>query len=243
MYGCRKRKRKISQEAALYPKGRIRRRRTRGRMMIRRRRARLPRKIGMPGMSRIVKFRFVQFTSLNPGTTNIVSQPFRCNDIFTPDATGGTNQSMGFDQWAQFYSRWMVIGSKIRVKCASHVSGTGPTVWGILKQETATPTATLASHIIEQGTSPWRIQQNVTNGNTTTLTNTWSLRKWYQLKDPRDNMDNTYAGAFAGTSPSRIPYYILWASSVQGNDVDTLQYIVQIDYIAIVFDPIEMAAS
>lgn len=40
---------------------------------------------------------------------------FRCNSIFDPDQSGVGHQPMGHDQYANFYQRYVVIGSKITI--------------------------------------------------------------------------------------------------------------------------------
>lgn len=65
------------------------------------------------------------FTKLTYRTDAVVREPnglfqtfvLRGNSIFDPEFGAGTGQPLGRDQWAQFYSNYQVMGSKISVKC------------------------------------------------------------------------------------------------------------------------------
>ena len=64
----------------------------------------------------LVKLRYCQRCAINPaaGVTN--SYLFRANSLFDPDLTGTGHQPLGFDEWAKFYRRYCVLGSKITVQ-------------------------------------------------------------------------------------------------------------------------------
>lgn len=61
---------------------------------------------------------------------------FRGNSIFDPDFSGGGHQPLGHDQWANFYRRYRVLGSKIIVRAAS--DSAAPAGIGVVPQNTNT---------------------------------------------------------------------------------------------------------
>jgi len=63
--------------------------------------------------SKLVKLRYVQTYSLDPGTGVYAQQTFRANAVYDPDSTGTGHQPANFDIFAQMYDRYTVLGSKI----------------------------------------------------------------------------------------------------------------------------------
>jgi len=70
---------------------------------------------------------------------NLGDNVYRGNSIFDPDLTGTGGQPMGTDQWANFYSFYTVLGSKIEVtsqqnggSCATQRHGVTPTTTSVV---------------------------------------------------------------------------------------------------------------
>jgi len=59
--------------------------------------------------------KYVTRINMGSGATNFTQYVFRAFSIFDPDQTGVGHQPMGHDQWAAFYRRYRVLGSKISV--------------------------------------------------------------------------------------------------------------------------------
>lgn len=53
------------------------------------------------------------------GLADLAKIVYRGNSIFDPDFTGVGHQPLGHDEWNQFYRRYRVIGSKMKVLFAS----------------------------------------------------------------------------------------------------------------------------
>lgn len=67
------------------------------------------------GLSKVVRLRYTTPLLINPAVGLAVFHFFRANGPFDPDLTGVGHQPRGYDQWAQFYQRATVLGSRIRV--------------------------------------------------------------------------------------------------------------------------------
>lgn len=94
------------------------------RRYVRRRKA-YTRRRRFPGIARaimpskkLVKFKYVDYYDFLPQPSlgaPVVSATWRCNDLNDPyDGVGG-HQPYMYDQWAAFYSRFVVLGAKITV--------------------------------------------------------------------------------------------------------------------------------
>lgn len=68
-----------------------------------------------------VKLRY--YDKLTLGGTFVNDQVYRGNSVFDPDFTGTGNQPTGFDQWAAFYNKYVVL--KTEVKCQFVGTNTG----------------------------------------------------------------------------------------------------------------------
>lgn len=62
-----------------------------------------------------VKLRYRENLAYNQLAGALGDNVYRGNSLFDPDLTGTGGQPMGFDQWANFYSSYTVLGSKIEV--------------------------------------------------------------------------------------------------------------------------------
>lgn len=66
----------------------------------------------------LTKLKFTARVDMGAAAGAVTSRIFSGNSIFDPTRAGGTNptQPNGYDQWAQFYTNWVVTGSKFKVK-------------------------------------------------------------------------------------------------------------------------------
>lgn len=71
----------------------------------------------MSGVPDAILIKLSYFQQINPAAgTGVLDWVFRGNSIYHPDLTGsGTTNVLYFAQWAAFYSRYRVYGSKITV--------------------------------------------------------------------------------------------------------------------------------
>jgi len=216
------------------------------------RRRKMNPRTALPGNSRIVKMKWVSGLSLDPTTSGFASQVYRCNDILDPDGLAGSHQPMGYNQWNNFYNTWTVVGAKIKLSGAIfQTTAASNGLYGILLQNDATPVATSPHTLVEQGKCPWRIIQTITNGNVPrTLTQRYSMRKWRGYATIRDNLTPENSGVFASSGvtaagPTFLTHFVVWASSMDqlGSDPPAFKFMVSIEYMVLLTDPVEMAAS
>lgn len=202
----------------------------------------VPGQIGFP-KNRIVKMRYNDRHLIDADNTGAASAyTYRCNSIFDPNFTGVGHQPLGHDQWQTFYTQYMVIGSKMSVIFRSSTNSTTNNLIGVYPATSSTaltdPTA-----IIEQGLGRYSNLQMITNGNTKTITMSWSAKKWFNTVDLRDNWDDY--GANFGANPVEEAFYHIWTALgiAGGVDPPATDVYVTIDYIVLLADPKTLAQS
>ena len=142
------------------PKGTKRKKETNGRRTKKRRRTQRPRRARNTFLKTFPKSMAVKLTYCDvitvPNTdTGTAAYRFRLNSIFDPDYTGGGHQPRGHDQWASIYSKYCVIGAKVKVEPIYSSSGTGAgntevTIKGYIDDDITGPNYS-AEDIIELG--------------------------------------------------------------------------------------------
>lgn len=196
---------------------------------------------------KLVKLRYVQEVSLDPGLSSFSVYEFRANSVFDPDFTGTGHQPMGFDEWSALYERYTVYGSKINVMYAPEsTTSVTPAYYGITTYGTSGQLASTYGNVeaILEGKLTGFTTTMGGNLNSTfmprTLTRKWSAKRFFGKKDPLDDPD---VGALISASPVNVAYFGLWAGAIGGNNPGVLNFRVLIDYIVMFHEPYLLVQS
>lgn len=189
----------------------------------------------------IVPFRYVETQPYDPVAGIVAHQQFRANGLRDPNFSIGGHQPYGFDQWMDMYQEFTVIGSKIKATF-------------IAKNQTAIQLAYCGISVIREGDSgnvvvlttetPLLLERQDRNysvlgqANTgkgmTTVTDNWSLKKYFGQQD-------FSSSEFSGTatqSPERQALYDVWiTSTVDATDLPETDVVITIDYSAVLTVP------
>lgn len=198
--------------------------------------------IGFPN-TRTVKLRYVHTGSLTISSGITTQYVFSANSCYDPDQSGGGHQPYGFDQWSLFYNHYIVVGSKATVSVIPASTNTAVSSGIIHLLATDDSTSSLDSTLlIEQGKSKYRLLGVSSNVKSTTLSQTFSAKKFFNVSDVKDNV--TRLGAPINNNPAEQAYFILKASSVTGTaQTIVYQYIMRIDYLVQFSEPKELPQS
>lgn len=222
-------------------------RRRRGRTIIRSRPGyRMKRQLPLMGFPKrqIVRMRYNDLIELNPGTTpsTYAKYQFKANGLYDPDPNIGGHQPYMRDTWASMYNHYVVLGAKITVNfCVDATSSNyqPASIVGIsLEDDQSFPT--LPSTLIESGMSKWRMaDQALTRGSgSCKLTHTYSTKRFFNVKDVKDNLDRLGAGV--NGDPTDMAFFNIWATSGDSDQLDDpqpFQCNVVIDYIVAFSEP------
>jgi len=191
--------------------------------------------------------RYVQNVELNPATGVVAQWGFRANSIYDPDLTGTGHQPLGRDTFTEVYGKYIVVGSKITAKfLPTDGSFVYPSLVGIKLGDTSVMATTDASLIMEQGNSRFKVinsRTGATGGNApTSVSLTFSGKKWFGWKDTADNLASFAAPA--STNPTTLAYFTVYYGDIVGSaDLTACNCVVTIEYIVKFLEPKEMAGS
>lgn len=179
--------------------------------------------------SAIVKLRFCLAVSINPASSGITgSHLFYVNNIYQPSVGQTTHQPLGMDQWAGFYSKYCVLGSRITVK-PINVSSTVPIMYGVLLRQTTPGTAVDPMLLREQGDSSWAYAGNINSRTQGTVSKNFSAKKMFGYQDPKNETD---LRAATSGSPAITGFFQVWAAAADGlSDPASTTFQCTIDYI------------
>lgn len=200
--------------------------------------------VGFP-KTNMVKLRYVDTVSIDPGAGTITSHAFRANSCFDPDFTGAGHQPMNFDMWSSLYNHYIVVGSKCSARFYATVGTSLGVVTGITLSDDTTFTTDCGA-MMEQGLSKYRIayENPVANkGNGAYVTKGFSCKKFFNITNPTDNI--TRLGASVSANPSELAFFIIFAGGLPSTIDNPGVYKVNviIDYIVIFSEPKDQPQS
>lgn len=192
---------------------------------------------GFPA-SQMVKLRYVQEISLDPGVSgSVASYVFRGNSLFDPDYTGTGHQPMLFDQYSAVYSTYQVLGAKITMSHIPNTANNTNNYFGICKGTSPNAISTfsdtaslLESKLVGSNYKMTGLttQAMAGNGYPITVTKNLSCKRHFGVNNVRDN---SALQALTSGNPEDIVYLICWSAGASGVDTTTQGYKIQIDYI------------
>lgn len=182
--------------------------RTRRRVVTRRRRstnASVPRPLlgGFPE-TKIVKLRYAENITLNPGLTTVDSHAFRLNSIYDPDMTGTGNRPRWSSTWDTIYKKYTVIGAKITVTAAPTLGEPGHFyvyVTPEVNQITGPIYDGPADMLENRGVLPVRSYGGGTTANRgkkISITKKVSMKKYFGVSDIMHNTPTGTLGRYSG---------------------------------------------
>lgn len=210
--------------------------------------------LGGYGRSKMVRLRYVETITLNPGLGALAQYVFNANDMRDPNATGIGHQPRGFDEAMLGYEHFTVVGSKITAAIVPQISGQvqdtqTPFVWGI----NVCPVSALGGgvstvdEILEtKDAKGYRIAGQNTGAGAyrkgVSMTRYFSARKFFSKKEI------VASGIYRGNvsqSPAELAHFIIWGGPLDGAAVnpDAQPILVTIDYLAVLTEPKALQSS
>lgn len=197
---------------------------------------------------KLVKLRYCQEVSIDPGSGLAASVNFAANALYRPYlSTPYAHDPMGFDQWSQIYTRYTVLGSKISmVPVSSAPVNLIPSYYGVLLTTNASGVAQfttvpniLESKLVTKHASQGSLYQSTPLGKNT-VHKTFSAKKFFGVKNVQDG--NSYSAGIAA-HPNQLAYFNVWSASAGSNNPDAATFLITITYIALMHDPVTLNGS
>lgn len=203
--------------------------------------------------SKMVRLRYVTQVSLNPDNTGTPDvKYFLANGMYDPDVQIGGHQPRGFDQAMLGYEHFTVVGSKFTAQLVPAVSAQvgdsqTPFCWGVATLPTnSLGVLTTVPQLLESrlGGLSYRLA-GVNNAygqsRNQVIVRKFSAKKFFTKKNIIG--DAGYIGTTAA-DPSEKAYFALWgASPVTGVDPDGQNFLLTIEYIAVLTEPKILTSS
>lgn len=202
-------------------------------------------KVGGVPKSKIVKMRYVDNISINP-STSIASEIYRANSCFDPQYSLGGHQPMGFDQSFTDYKYGRVLGSKITVQCIPNntiASGSNQLMFGVYLDNNATADYSgFTSYIESPRTFSWGYCGHtiLPTGRQPKAIAKYSPRAMAGSASAKDD-DQQFTGA--ADCERQFFYHIVVANADETTDPPAQRFMVTIEYLVKMTEPIVMTVS
>lgn len=177
---------------------------------------------------------------IDPGASGIAStHVFSMNGMYDPDITGVGHQPLGFDQTVGvMYNHYTVIASRARVSVFNR--DTLYPINCILQLKDTATTSTDVDDIIENGLCRWdTIPPAGTGGAQKNLVINCSPTKFFGRKVLQDDI---FRGS-SSSNPSEQVYLHVVAAPTVATDTSDLRCTIEIEYTAILTEPIQLVGS
>lgn len=163
---------------------------------------------------------------------------FSCNGMYDPNITGTGHQPMYFDQMAQIYDHYTVIGSRIIVKIAPETAGQPAYQVAMFINDDTTYNPTDPDYAAEQSTTSRFVLVPPSSTDAFTMSKKWSAKKYFGSAVLANN-------SLQGTSsanPTEQSYFEIYLRSV-GSSTSSVIFQVEIQYIAVWAEIKDLAPS
>lgn len=161
-----------------------------------------------------VKFKFITwkvFSGITPAALIL-----RGNSIYDPEVAISLESAMGFDEWAQLYTQYVVIGSKVKITGMS--GGAVPLLWTVIPTVLPTMGTSTVRTLAQQPHAVHGYTANTGGGHdVVTLTKYISTAEVYGVTPEETRIEPTFTGAMTpttGSDPGSQWYYRVVVNAV-----------------------------
>lgn len=171
-------------------------------------------------------------------TFNSTSGSLAGLDVYANWPIYGTRNAYGWDQWAALYNRAVVIGSKIQF----YTSGVSSfnAMGGIYLSDDTTNFTDYQDLVEANKGKMFRLMSN--NADPRKCSHTFSAKKFFNIKDVKDNMDRL-GNAVTSSTPPDAAIFKTWIQPVDKYQTGTLYATAVISYIVLFSEPKDVPNS
>lgn len=175
-----------------------------------------------------LKFKYTTYINQVIGTGNYYQGVYRANSLYDPDFQVGGRQPIGYNIWSQFYNKYCVHGSKIKVSLTNIGSGTNAYVVVIPENTTSIP----FTNITELTMYPYQrycVASQATGMDRSKVTNYMSTKKIWGVHKAAVMADQDYA-SLTSTNPAKPWYWNIFVDTPDSAKATNIQLKVDITY-------------
>lgn len=169
----------------------------------------------------------------------------RANDCFDPNYSGVGHQPYGFDQWTAVYKSFCVVASRLKVSANTTTAANDACLAGVYISKSVTAFSADPYACLELNTSSdsMLVGNFSTGKDRPTLKAACDIVTFTGKTNKKDLLDDEDACGSNTASPTDVVYYHIWVAGVNGSDPASANYLIQVEYDVIFFDPIFPAQS
>lgn len=192
------------------------------------------------GFPKMMKFthKYVEGFSLASTAGSLSTFTISANGMYDPNVSGVGHQPMYFDQAVALYNHYTVIASKITATCVPANTSTASFCVGILKNDDTTVTGTNFITLNENTGSSYKYMP-AGSQTVAILNSTFSSKKVFGP----GTLANSNLRGNASTNPTEQHYFTVYGQPLDLTATGTVYCEIQIDYIAIWTELIDVAGS
>ncbi len=193
---------------------------------------------------KMVRLKYTEQISLDPGAAAVAHFLFRANSMFDPNSTGGGHQPVGFDQWAIFYNFYSCISSKIKVTFFSTDPSEALTngIVGIYVNDDNISTTTIQGMVEFQNTKYAHIGPGDGGSGIVTVRNSYNAAKTFGRPKSVYTASSDGTGGMGdsgpeGFNPKDTAVYDIFVGPARlVDDLNRVDMLVEIWYTCLLFD-------
>lgn len=189
--------------------------------------------------SKLVRFRAIISNSLTGSGGAIGMVPIKANSLNDPSGTVAAVLPLSLDQWAAFYQKYTVLGSRIVVR-VSHTANSGPLVVGLHLAQNATA-LTSWPHYKELPMTKTKMLSTQKDG--CILTMNYSGKRFWHVPSLMSDSEQEATLSTSPGDPTDIAYFHLFVQDMNAASNATIDYAIEIDYICKLNEPINLDRS
>lgn len=160
---------------------------------------------------------------------------FSCNSLYDPNSTGTGHQPYYFDEMANLYNQYQVLGSKITVSFSKLANSPNVPISACIFVEDDTSAPTDIQTNLELGRKVVMIGADL---GVQKLENTWSAKRSFPGPQGRESLCGNNM-----SNPTEQMFYYITANSIDGTSTATLYVTVEIEYFTCWFEKKTVAGS
>lgn len=195
---------------------------------------------------KLVHLRYFDYFSLNATSIGLNSYTFSANGMYDPNVTSTGHQPNGFDQLMSLYNHYTVIDSTCRLQPVQTVgSNQTPGMYDLLLSNQAALVGTTIYDLMEtrEGTG-MRYQYGTERnyfGQPKNLTRKFNAKKFFSLPDVVG--DANYRGSVISNPQEQAYFHVVVCGPNEVADPAVYTFSVQLDFLAIMTEPVAFTSS
>lgn len=186
-----------------------------------------------------VKLKFTDVLSISIASGIWTYYTWRGNSVYDPNYTGTGAQPLGFDQWAAFYTRYRVHGSKIRVRTSPTTTSTATAQTHAIVVAPATSAITLPTAPLDMLAQPYATTK-VTVLQNALMKENWITKYMSSAKilgvrktAIKDEIDFS---SLTNNNPSQQWYWNMFIGPLDNSSTTTALQLIELTYYVEFFD-------